>query len=94
MKWGEISSEELDEAVMLENALFGEGSTNHFHYSPHLQINQDKSSSPHSVPNLPSPSITAQQLLREQQVLTCLLQLMFDGSIMYGLIGQILCAGC
>jgi hypothetical protein len=93
MKWGEISSEELDEAVMLENALFGEGSTNHFHYSPHLQSNQE-SSSPHSVPTLPSPSVAAQQLLREQQVLTCLLQSLFDGSIMHGLIGLILCAGC
>ncbi|XP_062154471.1 plant UBX domain-containing protein 8-like isoform X2 [Alnus glutinosa] len=66
-EWGEISSEELDEAFMLENALFGEGSTNRFHYSPHQQINQDKSSTPHSVPNLPSPSVTAQRLLREQQ---------------------------
>lgn len=93
MKWGEISSEELDDAVMLENALFGEGSTNHFHYSPHLQSNPDKISGPHSVPNLPSPSVTAQQLLRKQQVLTCFLQSLFDGSIMYGLIGQILCAG-
>jgi len=85
MKWGEISSEELDEAFMLENALFSEGSTNRFHYSPHQQINQDKSSTPHSVPNLPSPSVTAQRLLREQQVLTCFLQSLFDG--------QILCAG-
>lgn len=66
-EWGEISSEELDDAVMLENALFGEGSTNHFHYSPHLQSNPDKISGPHSVPNLPSPSVTAQQLLRKQQ---------------------------
>ncbi|KAE7999798.1 hypothetical protein FH972_004194 [Carpinus fangiana] len=76
-EWGEISSEELDEAVMLENALFGEGSTNHFHYSPHLQSNQE-SSSPHSVPTLPSPSVAAQQLLREQQDAEYLASLLAD----------------
>ncbi|KAI3909484.1 hypothetical protein MKW92_032399 [Papaver armeniacum] len=52
---GGISSEEHDEAVMLEAALFGgvpEGSMGYY---------------PQSAPRPPSPTLTAQRLLREQQ---------------------------
>lgn len=71
MKWGEISPKELDEAVMLESALFREipeELKNRFHDAPHLQRNQDKIFSPHSVMHPPSASLTAQRFLREQQV--------------------------
>ncbi|XP_073312845.1 plant UBX domain-containing protein 8-like isoform X1 [Primulina huaijiensis] len=71
--WGGISSEEHDEAVMLEAAMFGgipEGSGYHFPYAPQLSQNGfDTVVGPYSmhVPRPPSPSLTAQRLLREQQ---------------------------
>ncbi|XP_068634167.1 plant UBX domain-containing protein 8-like [Aristolochia californica] len=55
--WGGMSSEEHDEAVMLEAALFGgipEGTAYQFGYS-------------RRVPRSPSPTLAAQRLLREQQ---------------------------
>lgn len=69
--WGAISSEEHDEAVMLEAAMFGgvpEGGGYHF---PH-QFRQNglgASVGPYArnVPRPPSPSLTAQRLIREQQ---------------------------
>ncbi|BAT09044.1 Os09g0525600, partial [Oryza sativa Japonica Group] len=64
-EWGGISSEEHDEAVMLEAAMFGgipEGPMYPFsmpsHRSPSLY--------PH-VEHAPSPALTEQRLLREQQ---------------------------
>ncbi|KAG9445157.1 hypothetical protein H6P81_016497 [Aristolochia fimbriata] len=55
--WGDMSSEEHDEAVMLEAALFGgipEGTAYQFGYS-------------RRVPRAPSPNLAAERLLREQQ---------------------------
>ncbi|CAK9173073.1 unnamed protein product [Ilex paraguariensis] len=73
-EWGGISSEEHDEAVMLEAALFGgipEGRGYHFPYAPHqlMQNGLDRSVGPYPwrMPRPPSPSLTAQRLLREQQ---------------------------
>ncbi|KZV52602.1 hypothetical protein F511_25854, partial [Dorcoceras hygrometricum] len=71
--WGGISSEEHDEAVMLEAAMFGgipEGSGYNFPYAPqHGQNGFDRDMGPYlrHVPRPPSPSLTAQRLLREQQ---------------------------
>uniref|UniRef100_A0A5B7AK21 UBX domain-containing protein n=1 Tax=Davidia involucrata TaxID=16924 RepID=A0A5B7AK21_DAVIN len=72
--WGGISSEEHDEAVMLEAALFGgipEGSGYHFAYAPHqlMQNDMDRTvgPSPWRMPRPPSPTLTAQRLIREQQ---------------------------
>ena len=76
-KWGGISLEELDDAAMIEASLFGkipEGTSNHFQHAPNMQSGQDRSSSSHSVPHPPSPFLTEQQSLREQQVLTNFLQ--------------------
>lgn len=71
-----ISSEEHDEAVMLEAAMFGgipEGSGYHFPYAPHqlMQngLDRDVGPYPRLIPRPPSPSLTAQRLIREQQVL-------------------------
>lgn len=61
-----MSSEEHDEALMLEAAMFGnvpDQTAYRFGY-PHRQI-----------PRPPSPTLTAQRLLREQQVLYVLLLL-------------------
>lgn len=61
MEWGGISSEEHDEAVMLEAAMFGgvpDGVPYNFRYPP---------VSERVPPRPPSPSLTAQRLLREQQ---------------------------
>ncbi|PIN01741.1 putative regulator of the ubiquitin pathway (contains UAS and UBX domains) [Handroanthus impetiginosus] len=72
-EWGGISSEEHDEAVMLEAAMFGgipEGSGYQFPYGPHhLQNGLDRAVDPYPsrIPRPPSPSLTAQRLLREQQ---------------------------
>lgn len=71
LKWGGISSEEHDEAVMLEAAMFGgipEGTGYHFGYGPH-QFMHAESHYPHRIPRPPSPSLAAQRLIREQQVL-------------------------
>ncbi|CAL5082469.1 unnamed protein product [Urochloa decumbens] len=64
-EWGGISSEEHDEAVMLEAAMFGgvpEGPTHPFSMPPHR-------SSTYYPPlaHSPSPALTEQRLLREQQ---------------------------
>uniref|UniRef100_K3ZSH3 UBX domain-containing protein n=1 Tax=Setaria italica TaxID=4555 RepID=K3ZSH3_SETIT len=64
-EWGGISSEEHDEAVMLEAAMFGgvpEGPTYHFSMPSHR-------SSTYYPPlvHSPSPALTEQRLLREQQ---------------------------
>lgn len=70
-EWGGISSEEHDEAVMLEAAMFGgipeEGAYN-FSYPQSLGHRSDMTSNLYArVPQPPSPSLTAQRLLREQQ---------------------------
>ncbi|XP_051115109.1 plant UBX domain-containing protein 8 [Andrographis paniculata] len=73
-EWGGISSEEHDEAVMLEAAMFGgipEGTGYHFPYAPHqpMESGLSRSMGPYSrnLPRPPSPSVTAQRLIREQQ---------------------------
>ncbi|KAL8498356.1 hypothetical protein ACS0TY_021613 [Phlomoides rotata] len=61
--WGAISSEEHDEAVMLEAAMFGR-------IPNHLMQNGLGASVgpyPRNVPRPPSPSLAAQRLIREQQ---------------------------
>jgi hypothetical protein len=63
---GGISSEEHDEAVMLEAAMFGgipEGAAYQFSLPTHgCSIRYPRVARP------PSPTLTAQRLLREQQV--------------------------
>ncbi|KAJ6851174.1 plant UBX domain-containing protein 8 [Iris pallida] len=70
-EWGGISSVEHDEAVMLEAAMFGgipEGSSYNFAYPHVLQSDSDRNSTFYPrVPRPPSPTLTAQRLLREQQ---------------------------
>ncbi|KAF3788498.1 Plant UBX domain-containing protein 8 [Nymphaea thermarum] len=73
-EWGGISSEEHDEAVMLEAALFGripEGAAYRFGYPSDqgAPIASDSSIPSYTwrVPRPPSPTLTAQRLLREQQ---------------------------
>ncbi|KAG9139361.1 hypothetical protein Leryth_024038 [Lithospermum erythrorhizon] len=73
-QWGGISSVEHDEAVMLEAAMFGgipEGSTYPIPFPSHQLLYNGSNSSvgPYSrpAPRPPSPSLTAQRLLREQQ---------------------------
>ncbi|GFP85174.1 scarecrow-like protein 28 [Phtheirospermum japonicum] len=65
-EWGGISSEEHDEAVMLEAAMFGG-----VPYAPHQLMQNGLSTSlgpyPRRTPRPPSPSLTAQRLIREQQ---------------------------
>lgn len=65
-KWGGISSEEHDEALMLEAAMFGgipEGAPYPFSFPA-----RGRSTRYPRVARPPSPSLTAQRLLREQQV--------------------------
>ncbi|CAH8312314.1 unnamed protein product [Eruca vesicaria subsp. sativa] len=60
-EWGGISSEEHDEAVMLEATMFGgipETGYNHLPFVPPQH---------RAPPRPPSPSLTAQRLIREQQ---------------------------
>ncbi|XP_042025323.1 plant UBX domain-containing protein 8-like isoform X2 [Salvia splendens] len=73
-EWGGISSVEHDEAVMLEAAMFGgipEGGGYNFPHAPHhlSQNGLGVSTYPYPRHNLrpPSPSLTAQRLIREQQ---------------------------
>nr|GME16951.1 plant UBX domain-containing protein 8 [Ipomoea batatas] len=73
-EWGGISSEEHDEAVMLEAAMFGgipEGSGFRLPHVAHqfMQNGSDRSVGPYpwQMPRPPSPSLVAQRLLREQQ---------------------------
>ncbi|KAL6005604.1 hypothetical protein ACLOJK_006174 [Asimina triloba] len=73
-EWGGISSEEHDEAVMLEAALFGgipDGTAYRFAYGPHqvLQAGSIRGGNlyPRTAPRPPSPNLAAQRLLREQQ---------------------------
>lgn len=77
-KWGGISSEEHDEAVMLEAAMFGGIPEGIEYRAPHRMIqndlHRDVGPNPWSVPRPPSPSLTAQRLIREQQVLICVLE--------------------
>lgn len=68
---------EHDEAVMLEAALFGgvpQGNTYHVPYAPGQSRNngvgETDGSYPRRTPHPPSPSLTAQRLIREQQVST------------------------
>ncbi|KAK2664653.1 hypothetical protein Ddye_003227 [Dipteronia dyeriana] len=67
-EWGGISSEEHDEAVMLEAAMFGgvPESGYRFPYAPH-QFMQPEGPYPRRIPRPPSPSLEAQRLIREQQ---------------------------
>lgn len=78
-KWGGISSEEHDEAVMLEAAMFGgvpEGAGNRIPYSRnhYMRNGFERTGGPYtrsaaqSTIRPPSPSLTAQRLIREQQV--------------------------
>ncbi|XP_015696188.1 plant UBX domain-containing protein 8-like isoform X2 [Oryza brachyantha] len=64
-EWGGISSEEHDEAVMLEAAMFG-GIPERAAYPFSLPSHRN-SRRYHSVTHPPSPALTAQRLLREQQ---------------------------
>ncbi|KAL6174637.1 hypothetical protein ACLB2K_051283 [Fragaria x ananassa] len=68
-EWGGMSSQEHDEAVMLEAAMFGgipEGSGYHVPYAPH-HFMRPESPYPLPVPRPPSPSLTAHRMIREQQ---------------------------
>ncbi|GER30379.1 UBX domain-containing family protein [Striga asiatica] len=64
-EWGGISSEEHDEAVMLEAAIMG------IPYAPHQLMRNGLGTAvdnyPRPMPRPPSPSLTAQRLIREQQ---------------------------
>ncbi|KAL8106719.1 plant UBX domain-containing protein 8-like isoform X2 [Apium graveolens] len=73
-EWGGISSLEHDEAVMLEAALFGsvpEGNAYHVPYTPgqfrQNGLGESDGSYPRHTPRPPSPSLTAERLIREQQ---------------------------
>ncbi|KAL8064284.1 hypothetical protein ABFX02_01G080000 [Erythranthe guttata] len=71
-EWGGISSEEHDEAVMLEAAMFGgvpeETGYRFPPYAPHRPMHNDLYAPyPMQIPRPPSPSLTAQRLIREQQ---------------------------
>ncbi|XP_038684278.1 plant UBX domain-containing protein 9 isoform X2 [Tripterygium wilfordii] len=72
MKWGGISSSELDEAMMLEAALFGqipEAASNQVQNVSTPQSTSDRNADPDSrpVPNQQSPLLTEQWLVRAQQ---------------------------
>lgn len=65
-EWGGISSEEHDEAVMLEAAIFGGipgGTSYHFEYPRHQVMPSSYDRAPHP----PSPRLAEQRMLREQQ---------------------------
>lgn len=81
MQWGGLSSEEQDEAVMLEAAMFGslpEDVAARFRYptvaggvveETDLSDNGGLRNYPRPAPLPPSPTVIAQRLLREQQVM-------------------------
>ncbi|KAF8113099.1 hypothetical protein N665_0056s0004 [Sinapis alba] len=60
-EWGGISSEEHDEAVMLEASMFGGIPKTGYNHLPFLPPQQ------RAPPRPPSPSLTTQRLIREQQ---------------------------
>ncbi|CAI0476433.1 unnamed protein product [Linum tenue] len=69
-EWGGISSEEHDEAVMLEAAMFGgipEASGYQFPYAPHQFMQREGGPYRRPAPRPPSPSLQAQRSIREQQ---------------------------
>ncbi|KAJ4727019.1 plant UBX domain-containing protein 8-like [Melia azedarach] len=71
-EWGGISPKELQEAVMLEAALFNEipeGTSDHPQYESHSQRGLDRNAGPNYASDCHqlSSSAAAQQLLREQQ---------------------------
>ncbi|XP_076960242.1 plant UBX domain-containing protein 8-like isoform X2 [Bidens hawaiensis] len=73
-EWGGISSEEHDEAVMLEAAMFGGVPPGAGYRVPNTRSRYTRNSSgrtgrpyTRSTPRPPSPSLTAQRLIREQQ---------------------------
>ncbi|GJT77234.1 UBA-like protein [Tanacetum coccineum] len=74
-EWGGISSEEHDEAVMLEAAMFGripEGGAGYrepYATRSRTQNSMNRIGGPYQrpAPRPPSPSLTAQRLIREQQ---------------------------
>ncbi|KAF6154448.1 hypothetical protein GIB67_028340 [Kingdonia uniflora] len=74
-EWGGISSEEHDEAVMLEAAIFGgipEGTAySSYGYRPHQPVQTGFDGSmglyPRRAPRPPSPTLEAQRIIREQQ---------------------------
>ncbi|KAJ8449305.1 hypothetical protein Cgig2_002437 [Carnegiea gigantea] len=67
-EWGGISSEEHDEAVMLEAAMFGGIPENGYRapYAPH-QLMRSRLDTAWGSPRPPSPSLVAQRAIREQQ---------------------------
>ncbi|CAL1375428.1 unnamed protein product [Linum trigynum] len=69
-EWGGISSEEHDEAVMLEAAMFGgipEASGYQYPYAPHQFMQREGGPIHRPAPRPPSPSLQAQRSIREQQ---------------------------
>ncbi|KAJ7962315.1 Plant UBX domain-containing protein 8 [Quillaja saponaria] len=81
-EWGGISSEELNEALLLENALFGEiyeKTSKDFSSTPHIQGGPEKTDRPLQPSSSPlSTSLTAARLLREQQNKEYLASLLAD----------------
>ncbi|KAJ9171329.1 hypothetical protein P3X46_014714 [Hevea brasiliensis] len=68
--WGGISSRELDEAMLLEAAMFGEnseGTSSQPTPHPHTAADKGKGIHPQQVPRQPSESLINRQLIREQQ---------------------------
>uniref|UniRef100_A0A7C8YKB5 UBX domain-containing protein n=1 Tax=Opuntia streptacantha TaxID=393608 RepID=A0A7C8YKB5_OPUST len=68
-EWGGISSEEHDEAVMLEAAMFGGIPESGYRapYAPHQPMGSGLDSGTWGAPRPPSPSLVAQRAIREQQ---------------------------
>ncbi|XP_057520105.1 plant UBX domain-containing protein 8-like [Amaranthus tricolor] len=67
-EWGGISSEEHDEAVMLEAAMFGGIPERGYHapYAPH-QLRHPDADAIWRMPRPPSPGLVAQRAIRDQQ---------------------------
>ncbi|KAI4328735.1 hypothetical protein L6164_021068 [Bauhinia variegata] len=82
-KWGGISSDELNKAVLLENALFGDISKNTSHdfsLPPHLRHGPERivDPKPRHLSSSTSESLTSTQLLRQQQDIEYLASLLAD----------------